>query len=90
MVSATWSETAGSYTLIIKDTQTGSLREVRAQVVISAIGVFHHPKWPEIPGRQSFKGTMLHAQSWDHSIGLAGKRVGLIGNGCAGYSTLAV
>ncbi|KAF8681433.1 hypothetical protein RHS04_03704 [Rhizoctonia solani] len=44
--------------------------------------------WPEIPGRESFRGISLHAQAWDHSVEMSGKKVGLIGNGCAGSQIL--
>ncbi|CAE6343591.1 unnamed protein product [Rhizoctonia solani] len=86
--SAIWDEGASNYTLKIKDTQTGAVTQVRAKVVISAIGIFHYPKWPEIPGRESFKGISLHAQAWDHTVEMSGKRIGLIGNGCAGSQIL--
>lgn len=38
-------------------------------------------KWPTIPSREHFKGQMLHSASWDDSIQLEGKRVGVIGSG---------
>lgn len=38
-------------------------------------------KWPAIPGRESFKGPILHSANWDESIQLAGKKVGVIGSG---------
>lgn len=38
-------------------------------------------KWPNIPGRESFKGPMLHSANWDDSVSLQGKRVGVIGGG---------
>jgi cation diffusion facilitator CzcD-associated flavoprotein CzcO len=84
LVSAVWSEKHQHYTLTIRDVETQTARQVTAQVVISAIGVFHVPRWPSIPGRELFKGDMLHAQHWDHTVDLSGKRVAVIGNGCAG------
>ncbi|CAE6473701.1 unnamed protein product [Rhizoctonia solani] len=90
MTSAVWNEDTSDYTLNIKNIQTGGVRRVKAKVVISAIGIFHHPRWPDIPGRESFRGVSLHAQAWDHSVKMSGKRVGLIGNGCAGSQILPV
>ncbi|KAH7344182.1 hypothetical protein B0J17DRAFT_204737 [Rhizoctonia solani] len=89
-ISAVWNEKQQNYTLKLQDSKTKEFREVKAKLVISAIGVFHHPRWPDIPGRESFQGKILHAQMWDHSVGLSGKRVGLIGNGCAGSQILSV
>ncbi len=53
-------------------------------VLVSAAGVLHHPKLPEIEGLDSFEGTSFHSARWDHSVPLAGKRVGVIGTGSTG------
>ncbi|KAJ1308236.1 hypothetical protein OPQ81_003951 [Rhizoctonia solani] len=89
-LSAVWNEKDQNYTLRLRDSGTKESREVKAKLVISAIGVFKHPHWPDIPGIDTFQGKLLHAQRWDHSVGLGGKRVGLIGNGCAGSQILPV
>ncbi|KAG9126840.1 hypothetical protein FRC07_001741 [Ceratobasidium sp. 392] len=84
MVSAVWNEENKYYTLEIRDVNTQETRRVTAQVVISATGVFSLPRWPNIPGRESFRGEVLHAEHWDHRVNLSGKRVAVIGNGCSG------
>ncbi|KAG8728117.1 hypothetical protein FRC12_021999 [Ceratobasidium sp. 428] len=84
MVSAVWNEEYKHYTLEIRDVKTQATRRVTAQVVISATGVFNLPRWPDIPGRESFKGELLHAEHWDHGVKLSGKRVAVVGNGCSG------
>lgn len=38
-------------------------------------------KWPDIPGRESFKGPVLHSAVWDSSVDLKGKTVAVIGSG---------
>lgn len=48
------------------------------------VGGLHIPAVPAIPGYQTFKGDMWHAAQWRHDVGLSGKRVGIIGNGCSG------
>ena len=50
-------------------------------VVISATGVLHHPAFPDIEGLEDFAGARFHTAQWDHSVDLAGKRVGIIGTG---------
>lgn len=50
-------------------------------IVISATGVLHHPALPDIPGLDRFEGPAFHSARWDHSVELAGKRVGVIGTG---------
>lgn len=56
-------------------------RTDEADYVIAATGVLHHPSYPDIEGLDTFSGTMFHTARWDHSVPLAGKRVGLIGTG---------
>jgi cation diffusion facilitator CzcD-associated flavoprotein CzcO len=60
-------------------TSTGC--EDEADVVIAATGVLHHPKTADIPGLDDFAGARFHSARWDHSIDLAGKRVGVVGTG---------
>lgn len=52
-----------------------------ADVVIAATGVLHHPRYPDIEGIDSFGGHSFHSARWDHSVGLDGARVGVIGTG---------
>ena len=53
-------------------------------VVIAATGVLHHPRYPDIPGLESFEGSMFHSARWDHDAKVDGTRVGIIGNGSTG------
>ena len=64
--------------------RTKSGREDRADVVIAATGVLHHPRFPDIPGVESFAGAIFHTARWDHSVPLDGKRVGVVGCGSTG------
>ncbi|CAE6473551.1 unnamed protein product [Rhizoctonia solani] len=87
-VSAVWDERGQNYTLRLRNVQTYGVTEVKAKIVISAVGTFHYPRWPAVPGRESFQGEILHAQMWNQGVSLTGKRVALIGNGCAGSQIL--
>ncbi|HWP65073.1 MAG TPA: NAD(P)/FAD-dependent oxidoreductase [Candidatus Limnocylindria bacterium] len=60
-------------------TAAGPLDE--ADVVIAATGVLHHPKYPDIPGLETFGGPAFHSARWDHAVPLADKRVGVVGTG---------
>jgi cation diffusion facilitator CzcD-associated flavoprotein CzcO len=55
--------------------------EDRADFVICATGVLHHPVYPDIAGLKDFAGPSFHTARWDHSVKLDGKRVGIIGAG---------
>jgi cation diffusion facilitator CzcD-associated flavoprotein CzcO len=55
-----------------------------ADILVCATGVLHRPLVPEIPGRDSFAGTMFHSARWDESVSLAGRRVAIVGTGSTG------
>jgi len=61
--------------------QTASGRGDEADVIIAATGVLHHPKMPNIPGLDSFRGARFHSAKWDHIVELANRRIGVIGTG---------
>jgi len=58
-------------------------------VLIAATGVLHHPRMPAIPGAESFGGALFHSARWDHGVDLAGKRIGIIGNGSTGVQIVS-
>jgi cation diffusion facilitator CzcD-associated flavoprotein CzcO len=61
------------------ETSTGE--QDQADVVIAATGVLHHPRYPDIEGLDDFAGRVFHSARWDHSVPLAGARLGVIGTG---------
>ncbi|TWP33170.1 flavin-containing monooxygenase [Leekyejoonella antrihumi] len=65
-------------------TSDGEVRHVRANVVISAVGLLDRPSIPSFPGLADFGGPAFHAAEWDHSVSLDDKRVALIGTGASG------
>jgi cation diffusion facilitator CzcD-associated flavoprotein CzcO len=63
------------------DLKTSKGASLRADFVICATGILHHPAYPDIPGLRKFAGACFHTARWDHCATLAGKRVGIIGTG---------
>ncbi len=61
----------------------------RADFVVMATGVLHHPNVPEIPGLADFGGTTLHSARWDDDADYAGKRVAVIGTGSTGVQLVS-
>ncbi|MFC8042151.1 NAD(P)-binding protein [Nocardia sp. NPDC057353] len=57
----------------------------RSTVVVSAVGQLSRPHIPDLPGRATFAGPAFHSARWDHSVSLAGRRVGVIGTGASAY-----
>jgi cation diffusion facilitator CzcD-associated flavoprotein CzcO len=63
---------------------TTSDGEETCDVLVTATGVLRVPRYPEIPGMETFAGPAFHSSRWDHAISLPDKRIGLIGTGSTG------
>ncbi|HLM27123.1 MAG TPA: NAD(P)/FAD-dependent oxidoreductase [Thermoleophilaceae bacterium] len=77
MADALWDEDDQRW--VIK-TDRGDLR---AKVLVTGMGPLAEPRLPEIPGLDSFEGTIMHSARWDGSVGLEGKRIASIGTGAS-------
>ena len=75
--SQTWSVT-------IKP-ENGKEEVLTSRGVVSAVGQLNQPAYPDIKGRDTFKGPSFHSARWDHSVDLKGKRVGVIGTGASAF-----
>lgn len=56
---------------------------LEAESVVSAVGQLHQPAYPNIRGRESFRGKTFHSSHWDHDYPLEGKTVAVIGTGAS-------
>ncbi len=56
-----------------------------ANAVIAATGQLNRPKWPDIPGQDTFQGDAFHSAEWRHDIDLTGKKVAVIGTGASAF-----
>ena len=57
---------------------------VIARYVVCALGLLSKINLPDIKGRDSFRGTLVHTGAWPEDLTLEGKRVGVIGTGSTG------
>ena len=74
---AAWDDDAQRWQV---DTSQGPLT---ARVLIGANGPLTEPSAPDIPGLQSFEGTLFHSARWNHDHDLSGERVAVIGTGAS-------
>ena len=54
-----------------------------ADVLVSAVGTFATPSFPDITGLDSFAGPCFHSARWEHEHDLTGRRVAVIGTGAS-------
>lgn len=56
---------------------------LEAEFLVSAIGQFHKPAIPAIPGRETFAGLQFHSANWPDGLSLAGRHVAILGTGAS-------
>ena len=78
IVALSWDEPQGRWQLV--DSQGHSYE---ADVVISAVGMFHTPLTPELPGIETFAGVTFHSARWKHEHDLTDRRVAVVGTGAS-------
>ncbi|KAI5460705.1 steroid monooxygenase [Mariannaea sp. PMI_226] len=82
VVGAFWDEDKQMWNIKVQRGENpDDIFEDKAHIFINASGVLNKWKWPNIPGREKFKGSMVHSANWRDDIELEGKRVGVIGGG---------
>ena len=76
--SGTWTVEAGDATY-------------RARYFVAATGVLSVPYFPDVPGREQFRGAAHHTGLWPNTpVDFAGKRVAVIGTGSSGVQIIPV
>ena len=86
VTSAVYDETSGTWTVLVSD---GT--ELRTQFLVAATGVFSVPYFPEVPGREDFRGESYHTGLWPPTpVDFAGKHVGVVGTGSSGVQLIPV
>lgn len=83
---AEWDDQAGEWTVT-----TGSGDQWTGRQLIWAVGNLSTTKRPELPGQETFRGTVLHTAEWPHDpVDVTGKRVGVIGTGSSGMQSVPI
>jgi cation diffusion facilitator CzcD-associated flavoprotein CzcO len=84
VMTAVYDEPSGTWDVLSSD---GT--RFRARYVISATGVLSVPSYPEVPGREHFRGESYHTGLWPAApVDFAGKRVAVIGTGSSGVQLI--
>ena len=77
VLGADWDDDASLWRI---ETNHGSWT---ADFVVGAFGLLAEPVTPDIPGIDTFEGTIMHSARWDHDHDLTGERVAVIGTGAS-------
>lgn len=86
LVKASFDKATNLWTFVTEKGDT-----YRARHFVSSAGPISAPIWPDIPGRESFKGDLYHTALWpQQEPDFAGKRVGVIGTGSSGTQLIPV
>src|SRR4051794_30844252 len=64
--------------------RTGAGEEYTSRYLVNGLGLLAKTNIPDIPGRDSFTGTLVHTNAWPEDLDITGKRVGVIGTGSTG------
>lgn len=90
VLGMTWDETTAEWTVELEDIKTGQKFTDTAPVVINGSGVLSKPKWPKLPGMDTFKGRQLHSAQWNKTplSELKDLRVALVGAGSTSLQIL--
>jgi cation diffusion facilitator CzcD-associated flavoprotein CzcO len=57
--------------------------EFEARYLIAGVGALVEPSLPDIPGIETFAGTIMHSARWDGSWRPEGRRVAVVGTGAS-------
>jgi cation diffusion facilitator CzcD-associated flavoprotein CzcO len=79
VTGGSFDERTGLWTVKTNDGKT-----LTARVVISGSGhALSKPVFPDVPGRETFRGKTMHSARWDHDYSLEGKTVAVVGTGAS-------
>lgn len=81
-VEALWWDEGNSSWQIHAVDRDGNRSVSHARVVVTAAGYLNRPRWPDLPGRETFAGSSIHSAQWDAKLDLTGQRIAVVGAGC--------
>ncbi|MDZ8275121.1 NAD(P)/FAD-dependent oxidoreductase [Microbacterium aquimaris] len=78
MTGAVWQPESATWRVATGDGDT-----VIADALALACGRLTEPLIPEITGLETFPGPLFHSARWDHTVDVAGRRIGVVGTGAS-------
>ena len=83
VTGASWSSAERRWTLDAEHADTGERLALACNFLWMCQGYYRHERGytPEFPGRERFRGPVVHPQTWPEGLDTSGKRVAVIGSG---------
>lgn len=83
VVAASWSSADARWTITVEDGATGATERLTCGFLFVCAGYYEyaHGYTPELPGRDRFRGRIVHPQQWTDDVETAGRRIVVIGSG---------
>ena len=80
---ASWSSERALWRVRARDTSTGAAVELECGFLFACSGYYDYDQGytPELPGREQFRGRIVHPQHWPQDLDVSGQRVIVIGSG---------
>jgi 4-hydroxyacetophenone monooxygenase len=84
VTAAVWDDVDAQWHVHVR-TADGRDEVIDARFVISAVGALSLPRFPDIPGRDTFHGPSFHSSQWPADLDIRGTRFALLGAGATGF-----
>lgn len=83
VLRASWSSQAARWTIEAVNESSGESLRFTCGFLVGATGYYNYDQGytPEFPGRERFRGAIVHPQHWPADLDYTGKRVVVIGSG---------
>ncbi|NMO01172.1 NAD(P)/FAD-dependent oxidoreductase [Gordonia sp. TBRC 11910] len=81
VTNAAWDEDTAQWVI---DTESNGVKDqIRAAILVGAVGPLCEPNLPDIKGFNDFEGKIVHSARWDNDYDYTGKRIAVIGTGAS-------
>ncbi|MBH1987129.1 MAG: NAD(P)/FAD-dependent oxidoreductase [Burkholderiales bacterium] len=89
VVSADWNSETATWTLTVQK-KSGETQQVSCNWLMMCSGYYNYEEGftPDFPGRNDFKGQVIHPQFWPEKLDYSGKRVVVIGSGATAITLI--
>jgi monooxygenase len=88
--NASWSSDIGKWSLEVVNIATNSTVNYRAQFMFLCTGYYNYESGydPEFPGKERFKGRIVHPQKWPSDLNYDNQNIVIIGSGATAVTLL--